>query len=86
MGFEHGTLYNPFDSQSLLEYRGVAKGWLMWKQIKAGGLEAALRPPMGPWQSPGGGPGGEARGSCRVLSILTLNFECPYKEIYIKII
>ena len=31
--------------------------------IEAGGLGAALRPPVGPGQSPGGGPGGEAPGS-----------------------
>ena len=49
--------------------RGVARVGLMWKQIKAGGLGAALRPPMGPGQSPGGGPGGEAPGSWRVFSI-----------------
>jgi hypothetical protein len=30
---------------------------------EAGGLGAALRPPVGPGQSPGGGPGGEAPGS-----------------------
>lgn len=32
----------------------------MWKQIKAGGLGAALSPspPMGTERSPGGGPGG----------------------------
>jgi hypothetical protein len=41
----------------------------MWTQMKAGGLGAALRPPMGPGQSPGGGPGGEAPGSWRVFSI-----------------
>lgn len=29
-------------------------------QLKAGGLGAALRPPVGPGRNPGGGPGGEA--------------------------
>ena len=31
--------------------------------FKGMGLEAALRPPVGPGQCPGGGPGGEAPGS-----------------------
>ena len=34
---------------------------------QAGGLGAALRPPVGPGQSPGGGPGGEAPGSFSIL-------------------
>ena len=33
------------------------------KQLQAGGLGAALRPPMGSGRNPGGGPGGEAPGS-----------------------
>lgn len=37
------------------------------KIIEAGGLGAALRPPVGPGQSPGGGPGGEAPGSSWVF-------------------
>ena len=36
---------------------------------EVGGLGTALRPPVGPEQSPGGGPGGEAPGSSRVLEI-----------------
>lgn len=44
----------------ILIARGVAKASLLWKQIKAGGLGAALSPspPMGTERSPGGGPGG----------------------------
>ena len=40
--------------------RRVARVLSMWKHFQAGGLGAAFRPPMGPGQSPGGGPGGEA--------------------------
>ena len=43
--------------------RRVARVPSMWKHFQAGGLGAALRPPMGPGQSPCGGPGGEAPGS-----------------------
>ena len=32
----------------------------MWMPKEAGGLGAALRPPMGPGRSPGGGPGGRS--------------------------
>ena len=40
--------------------RRVARVLLMWKHFQAGGLGAALRPPMGPGRSPGGGTrGGE---------------------------
>ena len=38
--------------------------------IEAGGLGAALRPPVGPGRSPGGGPGGEAPGSSGISEIL----------------
>ena len=44
-------------------YRSVARVLLMWKHFQAGGLEDALRLPMGPGRSPGRGPGGEAPGS-----------------------
>ena len=52
--------------QSLKRYyksRRVARVLSLWKHFQAGGLGAALRPPLGPGQSPGGGPGGEASGS-----------------------
>ena len=35
--------------------------------VEARGLEAALRPQVGPGRSPGGGPGGEAPGSSWVF-------------------
>jgi hypothetical protein len=37
---------------------------------EAGGLGAALRPPVCPGRSPGGGPGGQAPGSSWVSEIL----------------
>jgi hypothetical protein len=41
---------------------------------RAGGLGAALRPPVGPGRSPGGGPGGKAPGSSWILTyIITKN-------------
>ena len=43
--------------------RRVDRVLLMWKHFQAGGFGAALRPSMGPGQSPGWGPGGEAPGS-----------------------
>lgn len=39
-------------------------------KFKAGGLWNTLRPPMGPWQSPGGGGGGEAPESSQFLEFL----------------
>ena len=38
--------------------------------IEAGDLGATLRPPVGPGQSHGGGPGGEAPGSSWISEIL----------------
>jgi hypothetical protein len=58
----------------------------MWKQIEAGGLGAAFRPPMGPGQSPGGGSGGDAPGNWRVFSISDTASGISRKEIYLKII
>ena len=43
-----------------LHARGVPRVIMMWTPKEAGGLGAALSPPMGPGRSPGGGPGGEA--------------------------
>ena len=43
----------------------------MDSQDKARGLRAALRPRMGAGRNIGGGPGGEAPGSKRVLGDLT---------------
>jgi hypothetical protein len=36
--------------------------------IEGRGLEVALKPPVGPGQSPGGGPRGEAPGSYRIFA------------------
>ena len=56
------------------EDRRVARVRLKWKHFQAGGLGAALRPPMGPGRSPGGGPGGEAPGSYWILHIYNAVF------------
>ena len=58
---------------------------MMWKQIKAGGLGAALRLSMGPRQSPGGAQGARPPEAGEFSAFLTLNLECPEKEIYTKI-
>ena len=42
--------------------------------LMAWGPGAALRPPVGPGQSPGRGQGGEAPGSSRILVILGVKF------------
>ena len=48
-----------FSVQTSINYQGrrVARVLLMWKHFQAGGLGAALRPQMGPGQSPGGAQG-----------------------------
>ena len=43
--------------RTLRNVRRVARVLLMWKHFQAGGLGAALRPPMGPGRSPGGAQG-----------------------------
>ena len=55
----------------MLIHMRVARQKIKCTQSKAGGLGAALRPPVGPGQSPGGGPGGEAPGSSGILLIQT---------------
>ena len=40
-------------------------------QIQLGGLGGAVRPPAGPGQSPGRGPGGKALGSSEESAIYT---------------
>ena len=44
--------------------------WTFFLQIKAWGLGAAIMPPVGPEQRPGGGPGGKSLGSSIILVIL----------------
>jgi hypothetical protein len=39
---------------------------------------------MGPGQSPGGGSGAKPPEAGEFSAFLTLNFECPEKEIYIN--
>jgi hypothetical protein len=52
------------------------QGWIQVLKLvgatlfEAVGLGAALRPPLGPGWSPGGGPRGDALGSCWILEIL----------------
>jgi hypothetical protein len=60
----------------------------MWKQIKAGGLRAVLRPLIGPGQGLGVAQGEvpPIPGVCEFFAFLTLNFKCPEEEVYTKII
>lgn len=54
----------------------------MWKQIKAVGLGAALRPPMGQGRSSSGSPGGaKPQEAGEFTAFQTLNFEYPEQRV-----
>ena len=60
------TYTNP--GKNNIVSRGVARVVLIWTPGQSkGGLRAALRPRMDAGRNIGGGPGGEAPGSKRVL-------------------
>ena len=74
----------PKGPQSLSWVRGVPGVFMMWTPKRAGGLGAALRPPMGPGLRPGMDPGGEAPWSWRILGNFDANFR-PSRALFIRI-
>jgi hypothetical protein len=66
-----------------LKNRGVAKVGLVWKQINAGVLGAALRPSMGPGQGKAlvRAQGAKPPEAGEFSAFLALNLECSEKEI-----